>query len=343
MGSKGPSAAENAAKERERRLRELSMPGLDELRLDLEAPELQYLPEHRETARELADSRMEDVAADPRLVASQMKALEQLAAIGEEGLTDIERAQLNQMRRSAAGETQARMGAIEQDLASRGVLGSGQELALKTMAAQDQADRSSQEYDRLAAMAQERALSALAQEGNLATGLRQQDVGEQTQAAQAADAISKFNQQNAQEINRRNIERENQQLRLQQQYMDEATKLRNEQQDRNKALLVDDYNRRLQLEGAASQAAMAAAQAADERRAARDRQTGAIIGGVGTIAGGVTGGPAGAAIGSQVGNIAAGNAGGGMQFSSDMFKSKAQPKKKEKYDPDFDENSYVWK
>ena len=163
-----------------------------------------YTPE-QERAVSLGSSELANVSTDPRLRSAQMQALEQLASMGQTPFTEAEQAQLNQVRRQSAGDEQARQSAILQEMATRGVGGSGAELAARLSSSQAAAERQSTENDQLAIMAQNRMLQALSQSGSLGGQIREQDYGEQSAAAQAADRIAQFNALQTADVQQRNI------------------------------------------------------------------------------------------------------------------------------------------
>lgn len=203
-GLAGASAAQSGADEQARlqrqaiaRLAGVPIPTVEELSYNPEDAqyvmgELENLIE-QERATELTPSEMESVAADPRLVASQMAALEQLSGLAEGGLSEADLAGLQQVRRGAASEAQAQQEAILQNMAQRGQAGSGAELIAKLKSGQAAADRAGSQGLEIARMAQQRALQALSNQGSMAGQIRGQDVSEQAQRARAADQISQWN------------------------------------------------------------------------------------------------------------------------------------------------------
>ena len=130
------------------------------------------------------------------LVEKQYETLNQLQRIGTEGgLTAMDKAQLEEIRGQVAADEKAARGALQQQAAERGITGSGMELAGRMMAQQGAAERGSKMATDVAALAQKRAMDALAQTGQLSTNMRGQDVQEQMDRANALDAIAKFNAQ----------------------------------------------------------------------------------------------------------------------------------------------------
>lgn len=139
-------------------------------------------------------SQAEGVTPPPELVAAQFDSLSSLQKIAKEGgLTAMDRAQLDDIRQQVAGEEKANRQAIMTNAAERGVAGSGLEMANRLISQQGAAERSAKMGTDVAALAQQRALNALAQSGQLAGQMRGQDVEEQMNKARAMDAIAQFN------------------------------------------------------------------------------------------------------------------------------------------------------
>ena len=193
-------------------------------------------------AAQVGPSALEDVSVDPRLRGQQMQALEQLSQFGEAGLTDSEKAQQQMMMRDVAGQAQAREKSILQDMAQRGMSGSGAELAARLGSSQAAAERGSMEQAQLAGQAQQRALQAITQGAGMAGQIRGQEYGEQSEAARAADEIARFNAAN-------------------------RAQAQQQQEIHNKALAAQGFQQQMQLAGSKAgvktgQGAMAAQQAA---------------------------------------------------------------------------------
>jgi hypothetical protein len=156
---------------------------------EVDLPELERL-----VAEEVGPSAFEDIKTDPALRDAQMAALDRLQQIDQEGgLLLADKANLNkvlgQTNRAAASQNAA----VREDMAARGVGGSGAEMAMQLANNQAQAQRGGEQGLDIAAMAQQRALDAIMARGQLAGDVRGQDFGEQSQIAQAKDLISRYN------------------------------------------------------------------------------------------------------------------------------------------------------
>jgi hypothetical protein len=156
-------------------------------------------------AAKMGNTAFDGVSVDPRLKDAQMAALNQLAGIAEGGgMNAADKANLASIQSQTGQADRGRREAILQNMQQRGFGGSGNELLAQLSSSQAATDRSAQEGLNIAGMAQQRALDAMLQGGNLAGGIRGQDFGEQARVAQARDAVSQFNagvQNNANQFN----------------------------------------------------------------------------------------------------------------------------------------------
>lgn len=254
LGGKKASAAQKEAQRLQQlalqQFGQIKVPELWQQELNLNLPEyIGSLTPQTEGTFQMGPSAMEAVSTDPRLEQAQMAALEQLAEIGQAGMTPAEAAALRTARRGAAAEAQAKSAQIMQEMQRRGVAGSGMELAQRLQAAQSGADRLSQENDRIMQMAQERALQAISQGSNVAGQVRGQQFNERSDIARARDAINQFNTQNQQQVQSRNINRGNEaglrNLSEQQRIGEARTGIQNQQQMHNKGLLQTQFRNQM--------------------------------------------------------------------------------------------------
>lgn len=164
-----------------------------------------------EMAEQLGPSKMEGISTDPALRAAQMNALNKLTSIGEAGGRDAQfLADQARLESDINTNLQGQQGAIQQNLASRGMSGGMSEMVNKQLAAQQAANRQAQMGMDAKAQAEQRALSAIMQGGQLGGQMQAQDFSQQAQQAQAADMINKFNAQNRQDVQSRNVAAKNQ-------------------------------------------------------------------------------------------------------------------------------------
>jgi len=164
-----------------------------------------------ETAVNLGPSEMDGIATDPALRQNQLNALNRLKAIGDAGGRDSQfMSEYGQLENDINTNLQGQQGAIQQNLATRGLSGGGSELVAKNIAAQGAANRHAQSGMDLKAAADKRALQALMQTGELSGQLQAQDFSQQSAKAQAADSIARFNAQNQQQVMSNNVGSRNQ-------------------------------------------------------------------------------------------------------------------------------------
>jgi hypothetical protein len=169
----------------------LYVPTIEEQKILLENPELVGLLENINQQ----DSRLAEVQTDPRLREAMMASLDELSKQGQVGLSSADLAALNQIRRSQAGANQAANAQIMGEMAQRGSLDSGNQIAMQMASAQRQADQASQQGDRLAEMSMQARRDALSKSGNMASQLQSQDFSQGAQKASAQDTINAFNTQ----------------------------------------------------------------------------------------------------------------------------------------------------
>jgi hypothetical protein len=143
---------------------------------------------------------MAGISTDPRLAQAQYQALAQLQQSGNTGLTAANQAAVNQISQTATGNANAMNAATLQNLAARGMAGSGNELAAKLASSQGAANQLSQQGMNVAGMANNAALQAISQSGQLGAGMQAQSFGQQAQTAQAQNAINQFNTANRQAV-----------------------------------------------------------------------------------------------------------------------------------------------
>ena len=142
------------------------------------------------------------VSVDPRLQDAQMQALSGLQDVySNGGLTAQDRARLAQISEQEATQQRGAREAILQNARQRGVAGSGLEMLSQMQNQQAAAGRQNARDLGVEAMAQQRALDAMMQAGQLGGQMRGQSFNEQAQKAQAQNAINQFNAQNSQQAN----------------------------------------------------------------------------------------------------------------------------------------------
>jgi hypothetical protein len=149
------------------------------------------------------------VSQDTGVRDQQLQALNLLSQRANSGLNAQDRANLNQIRTQMASDQQAKLGQIMQNAQARGQAGGGAELAAALSSAQGGANQASQQGDRLAAMASQNALNAASQSGQMAGQLRGQDTSINSQNANIANEMNRFNTQNQIANQRQNVQAQN--------------------------------------------------------------------------------------------------------------------------------------
>tara|TARA_R110002126_G_scaffold42101_2_gene122003 strand:- start:3062 stop:4339 length:1278 start_codon:yes stop_codon:yes gene_type:complete len=153
---------------------------------------------------EQGQSALAGIESDPRFSAAEIRALDQLETMSDEGLTATDRAQLAKVQGGSNRNLQGQMGAIKQGMQSRGISGSGLDLMSQQNAAQAAAERQAYSDLEIAGQGQRRRESATMNLGQLGSQLGAQDFDRQARKARAQDTINRFNTQNTNQANRYN-------------------------------------------------------------------------------------------------------------------------------------------
>jgi hypothetical protein len=134
------------------------------------------------------------IQQDPIYRQAKYEALSRLKQVEDQGGYTLEdRATQAQAMNAAARATAGLQSRVAEDMATRGIGGSGAEIALMNANAQSGADRASQVGLTTAAQAQRRYLDSILERGQLAGQYAAQDWNQKTQVAAAQDAIARFN------------------------------------------------------------------------------------------------------------------------------------------------------
>lgn len=164
----------------------------------------------QEQAIMASPSMQAQVKANPELQKAQMSALNSLGQLSQTGMTSADKARLNQIQQQTAAQAEGQRQSVLQNFQQRGIGGSGNELLAQLQASQNAANQANQGGLQVAANAQQNALSALGQYGNAAGNMNNQQYQQQSQAAQAQDQLNRFNVQNQQGVQQRNVANQNQ-------------------------------------------------------------------------------------------------------------------------------------
>lgn len=288
-GRKAARAADQAVQEFE----QLETPDIANMRLELEDLVLQgqLTPEQAEAAMIEANA-LDTIAANPDFEQAQIGALDRLQNITEsDGLDAQALSRLNQIETEEANRERGSREAILQDRAQRGLGGSGSELMALLANQQGSAQRQSQRDMDVAAMAEQRALEAIMNQGNLAGNMREQDFNEQARIAEAQNRINEFNAANRQQTEMSNVEARNQaqaqNLAERQRVADQNVQQGNQAQQYNRELFQRDFENRMARAENKAGALGQKSKAYSDQQAANLGFTGGILQTGGNIVGGL--------------------------------------------------------
>lgn len=138
-------------------------------------------------------SLLNDVSQDPRYQNASNDVLDQLLERSQGGLSDGDKAALEQSKLSALDYERGVRGRDEQTLKRRGLANSGALLTSEIAGQQGGIDRAYEGDLGVASSSADRALRALTAGGDLAMQLGTRDLNQKNMAATADDSISRFN------------------------------------------------------------------------------------------------------------------------------------------------------
>jgi hypothetical protein len=153
----------------------------------LKAPGVAELTPH------LGPSAFEGMQADPGAVAAQREAMTEFG-LRSKGDDLGFRAAVNQAEGHANQLARGQQGAIQQQMAARGLEGTAADFAIRAQAGQEAANRASGMGFDAAMEGRRQANQALQNYGAIAGQVRGQDWGEKSDKARAADEIAKLNE-----------------------------------------------------------------------------------------------------------------------------------------------------
>lgn len=144
----------------------------------------------------LSDTELQDLLSNQRLqdiYGTQEDVLSRLGEYATGGMTAIDRARIAEIQNEINQTNRGNQEAILQNMAQRGLAGSGSELAARLNAQQGSAQTGYLAGSQLAGDAAQRAFEALQAQGAYASGLQGQQYGQMANAAQAQDVINRYN------------------------------------------------------------------------------------------------------------------------------------------------------
>jgi hypothetical protein len=165
----------------------------EEIYRNLSIPDIQTLI----AAGQLDPSAFDQIREDPAARAAQMEALGYMQNLGREGGMDLQAkvAHEQAIQRANQNDQSNRM-AVLNNMAMRGMRGSGSELAATLSGQQSSAQANAMAGASAAAQARQRALQAMMGAGQMGGQVRGQDYQVASDRAAARDRIAQFNAQN---------------------------------------------------------------------------------------------------------------------------------------------------
>jgi hypothetical protein len=148
------------------------------------------------TPEQLQETELRNILRNEQARQAQLDVLGEYQDLSQTGLTAIDRAALSEIQNQIATQERGQREAILQNMAQRGLSGSGTELAANLLAGQSASQRASQMGMDQAAQAQQARLQALGNVAQMGQGLEETDFQRAARQAQASDVINQFNVQN---------------------------------------------------------------------------------------------------------------------------------------------------
>lgn len=239
-GNGDRDAANANAAEARRIISEVQVPELKEWLLQQYASAGTFTPDMMQ-ALSLDPSAQGAISTNPQERQEQRELISRMIQQSKTGVTPEDQAAFDLATRASAGQAKAQQGAIMQNMQARGVGGSGMELASRLSAQQSEADRLQQAHLAEAAKKNELRLQALQASTGALSNLRGQDYQQALNLANANDARSLWNTQNAQNVSNQNVGNMNEaqkfNLANSQRIMDNNVGIANQQQQYNRTQL----------------------------------------------------------------------------------------------------------
>jgi len=185
----------------------------------------------------MSATELRNILTSPEYTQAQKDALMEYQQLSETGLSAIDRAVLTDIQNQVANQERGQREAILQNMAERGMAGSGAELAQNLLAQQQAAQTASEMSMRQAAQAQQARLQALGAMSNLGGQLSNVEYERALNQARAQEAINQFNVQNRNVAQAQNLANRqaiaNQNIAAQNQIAQANVDLANQQQMQN--------------------------------------------------------------------------------------------------------------
>jgi hypothetical protein len=210
MGAKDRAAAQAAMAQAYAQLEAIGVPpDLSQALIYKEFQSAGVLTPELESDIQLGKSQVEQIKTDGSTRDAQMTALNKMLQTGQQGLTSVDRAALNEAQGQALKAAEGQRQGVIQNMAQRGMGGSGAELIAMLGAGQQADQLNSDAALKQSAQSQMAALQAMSQAGQLGGQVRSSDFSEANTKASAADTIAQWNAQNQTAQQMRNIAAKN--------------------------------------------------------------------------------------------------------------------------------------
>lgn len=226
---------------------------------------------------------------DPALKKAQMESLSSLSQIGKLGETAEERAQrilgARETERLVAGES----GRQQQELAAKGIEGSGAAIAARFASADRARQIASEQALKSSVAAQARALQGITEAGSAAERARTQEFGFAEKKSEAEAEMDRFNVKQRSDAQMYNLQQQAraQQYNLEekQRIMDANIKMRNEERKRQREAQTKNWENKLKWAGTQGETMLGQSQLAAEKAAQTQQMWQGIMSGAGSIVG----------------------------------------------------------
>lgn len=184
------------------------------------------------------ETALKEIATNPQLRQKQMDVLAQLEGLSQTGLGTVDRIALDEAEEKATQDEKSRRASILSEMAQRGTLDSGAQLASQLQSNQQANQNQLDAARNIAKQAQSSRLSAMNALASQAGNLENLDYNRAADVATAQDAIQRFNASTRNQANQYNTT-------SRQNLANQTSSNANEQQMYNKGLLQQDYTNRL--------------------------------------------------------------------------------------------------
>lgn len=200
-----------------------------------------------------------NISTDPRLQDAEMAALDELRRTGEAGgLRASDKARLNEVMGEVSQAERGSREAILMDAAQRGASTGGGVLAAQLANQQGAAQRANSGGLQIAGQAQDAALQAILQSGQLGGQIQGRQFEQQAQKARAQDMINQMNTEAMRGVQQRNVggrnEAQKYNLGQQQGIMDKNVDIGNMEQQYNKNLSQQTFENQMKRQAAINNA-----------------------------------------------------------------------------------------